>query len=544
MRTIFEPVTVSCSKIAILLIVVTNCYLQDSFAQEYLFPLNRDLNTRIEPYYEQDSVHFHSAMKPFTMAEVRHSIPVDSILAPDVKASHFNSTWVGRKLRREHFLYFDKDDLKLSVDPVFNFQGGRDLIDKKNVYVNTKGILIQGSVKDKFYFYSGFHENQADYADYIDEFISGYSVVPGQGKIKHLVNKTGYDFSMSYGGVGYTLNKHFDFQLLHDKNFVGDGYRSVLLSDNAYNYPFLKINTTFWKIKYTVIYAFMQDMIASYNPDVGFKKKYATFHYLDVNIGKRERLSAGLFEAVIWKHDNSRGYEVSYLNPVLFLRPVENSLDSPDNALLGFNLKYRASNKHIFYGQLMLDEFLLNEVRSGHGWYANKQAFQLGYKGFQFLGIKNLNVQTEFNFVRPFTYQHRSTGQNYAHYNQALAHPYGANFYESVSFVNYRWRNFFVEAKYIYSQIGRDYLNSNVGNNIFMSYETHSSEYHNYVAQGVVNTLNYREIKLSYLLNPKTNFVVEAGVSDRKNESAFDDDHARIVFFGIRTALENYYFDF
>ena len=515
-----------------------------ALAQEYLFPLNRDLNTRIESFYQSDSLHFHSSMKPFTVSELRKIIPLDSIQSPIVRESKFTRTWFGRKLVKEHFYAFDHDDLKLSIDPVFHFQLGRDLVEKNNAYVNTKGLLIQGSVNEKFFFYTGFHENQADYVNYVNEFILSTSVVPGQGKVKILSDGKGFDFSQSYGGVGYTLNTHFDFQLLHDKNFIGDGYRSLLLSDNSYNYPFVKINAEFWKLKYMVIYAVMQDNMAAHDPNVGFQKKYATFRYLDVNIGKREKLSVGLFEAVLWKSDPSRGFDFSYINPILFLRPVENSLDSPDNAVLGFNLKYRVNNKNIFYGQLMLDEFLLAEVRSGNGWWGNKQAFQLGYKSFHLFGIKNLNVQTEYNFVRPYTYQHRGTGQNYAHFNQALAHPMGANFYESVSFVNYRWKNFFMEAKYIFSQSGREYLNSNMGSNIFLSYDTRNAEYGNYLLQGIVTSIHYADFRLSYLVNPNTNFVVEAGVSDRQYKNKLTDTHTQFFYFGIRTALENHYFDF
>ena len=517
--------------------------IQYSSAQEYIFPLNRDLNTRIEKYYEGDSLHFHSSLKPFIIPDLRKILPLDSIQSPIVKDSKFNNTWVGRKLRKEHFIDIDKDDLKLTVDPVFNFQVGRDMVAKDNVFVNTKGLWIQGMVKDKFYFYTGFHENQASYVNYVDVGIKKDSVVPGQGKIK-FIGDSKYDFSQSYGGIGYRLNNHFDFQFATDKIFVGDGYRSLLLSDNAYNYPFLKITASFWKLKYMVVYAVMQDLKASYNLNTGFRKKYATFHYLDVNIGKREKLSAGLFEAVIWNHDPSRGYELNYLNPILFLRPVENSVNSPDNEMLGFNLKYRINNKNILYGQIMLDEFLLHEVLDGSGFWANKQAGQLGYKSFDLFGTKNLNVQAEFNLVRPYTYQHRTSGQNYAHFNQALAHPMGANFYESVTFVNYRWKNFFVEAKYIYSQRGLDYPASNVGSDIFQSYETHPYDYGNYLLQGIVTTTTYKDLRISYLVNPKTNFTVEAGVSDRNSKNSVTDLHTQFFYFGIRTALENYYFDF
>jgi hypothetical protein len=103
-------------------------------------------------------------------------------------------------------------------------------------------------------------------------------------------------------------------------------------------------------------------------------------HYLDVNIGKKNSLTVGIFEAVMWKPAASRGYELHYLNPIIFLRPVENSVGSPDNALLGTNIRWKLNSRNTLYAQLMLDELLLDEVRAGKGWWGNKQAFQLGYK--------------------------------------------------------------------------------------------------------------------------------------------------------------------
>ncbi len=527
-------------KIKILLTLHLSLFIfHFSFSQEYQFPLNRDLNTRIESYYEADSSGFHSAMKPFTMAELRKAAPVDSVFTPQIRETNFNKTWLGRKLFKEHFIDANNDDIHLSIDPVFNFQGGRDVTAKENTYVNTRGILVQADVNQKFFFYTGFRENRAHYVNYVSDFAMSANVAPGQGRVK-VVGTHVYDFSVAYGGIAYKLNRHFDFSLATDKNFIGDGYRSLLLSDNSSNYPFLKINMAFWKFKYTVIYSVMQDSITYADTNAGFRKKIARFSYLDLNIGRKNNLSIGIFEALISK----RSFDFNYANPVLFLRPVEYSVGSPDNELIGANIKYKINTRNILYGQLLLDEFLLSEVRSGKGWWANKQAFQLGGKSFNVMKVKNLNIQTEFNFVRPYTYSHQTSQTNYAQYNQALAHPLGANFYESVSFVNYRWKKFFVEGKYMYSQIGLDYLNLNMGSNIFLSYDTHASDYGNYVAQGIVTTLSYKDLRISYLVNPKTNFVIEAGVSDRNYKNAFVDSHTQFVYFGIRTALENYYFDF
>ncbi len=514
-----------------------------SQAQEYFYPLNRDMDTRIGVFINEDKSGFHTSMKPYINAELKKIAPLDSIWQPILKPSKFYNTWVGRKLRKEHFINVDEDDILLSIDPVFNLQLGRDQKAKRNVYVNSRGLMVKGNVKDKFFFFTQFHENQARYVNYISNSINRYDVAPGQGKVKFLPDES-FDFSQATGGIAYTLNKHFDFLLASDKNFIGDGYRSLLLSDNAYSYPFLRINMTFWKFKYTVLYAVMQDLQTPHDPNVGYDKKYSTTHYLDINIGKKNKLSVGIFETVMFKQAASRGYELSYLNPMLFLRPVENSLDSPDNVLLGLNTRWKINGHNTIYSQIMLDEFLLSEVRAGNGWWGNKQGLQLGYKSSDIFTVKSLNFQTEFNFVRPFTYQHRSNGQNYTHHNQALAHPLGADFIESVTFINYRWKNLFAEIKFQYAKMAQNIGDLNLGNDIFESYETRTFEYKNYMFNGRESKLNSFDFRIAYMVNPKTNFNIEIGTVLRKFNYSIGQDDSQLIYFGIRTSLENYYFDF
>jgi hypothetical protein len=254
----------------------------------------------------------------------------------------------------------------------------------------------------------------------------------------------------------------------------------------------------------------------------------------------------GFFEAVIWKSDSlgTRNFEFDYLNPVIFLRPVEASLDSPDNMMLGSNLRYKISDHTSVYGQLLLDEFKLNEIKAGTGWWGNKQAFQIGLKSFSVAGIKNLDLQGELNFVRPYTYQHRSTLQNYAHYNQALADPQGANFIEGVFLADYRIKRWHAAAKIIAAKIGMDMNGENDGNNIFENYFTYRSEYGNYILQGRKTDFLYYELKAGYLVNPLYNFSVEIGIASRELKNTISDEKSMQFTFGIRTSLMNKYYDF
>ncbi|HRS37789.1 MAG: hypothetical protein ACO1G7_02235 [Bacteroidota bacterium] len=512
-------------------------------AQEYLSPMHRDWAIQTGGFLSVDTTGFYTSVRPYMACELRNIMPYDSLRQYHGRDARWLSTWFGRKLRKEHLFQVRQDVFRLDIDPIVNLRMGREQEQGRNVFTNTRGVMVQGDYKDKFYFYTRFYENQERFVNYIDSLVRRDSVVPGQGKVKFLESET-FDFSQAVGGLGYRLNEHFDFLLATDKNFLGDGYRSLLLSDNAYSYPFFRAQMSFWKFRYAVYYTVLQNMREPHDDNSGYFRKYATIHYLSVNVGRKNRLNLSLFEGVLWKPAAYRGFELHYLNPMLFLRPVENSLDSPDNALLGLNVRWNIHKGHVVYGQLLLDEFLLDEVRAGKGWWGNKQGLQFGYKGFDLFGVPALGFQSEINFVRPFTYQHRTNFQDYTHANQPLAHPLGADFTELLAFANYRWRSFGVEVRFQYAVTGQDTGTSNLGNDIFKSYETRQGEYGNRMYQGLRTNLTAFTGKLTYCINPATGLVLEAGLTQRERSNDDGTQATQLVFFGLRTSLDQHYFDF
>ena len=214
-------------------------------------------------------------------------------------------------------------------------------------------------------------------------------------------------------------------------------------------------------------------MVLDNYDQMGYAKKYMSSHYLSINATKK--LNISLFESVIWRMNHapgSSGFDVNYLNPIAMLRPIEFSVNSPDNVLVGLNAKYKLPFSSYLYGQLLLDEFTLDQIKSNNGYWANKFAYQLGYKIFNAFGIDNLTLQTEYNLARPYTYSHFNTQQNYAHYNQPLAHPLGANFSEFLLLINYKWKKFVFDGKIIFSKYGGDIKGDpfSYGSNVYVSY--------------------------------------------------------------------------
>jgi hypothetical protein len=259
------------------------------------------------------------------------------------------------------------------------------------------------------------------------------------------------------------------------------------------------------------------------------------------------KLSLGFFDAIIWENADStgiRGFDVQYLNPIMLLRPVEESFGSPDNALMGGTAGLQIG-KHInLYGQLVLDEFKLSHVTAGDGWWANKFGYQLGISAIDVANIRNLNLQVEYNQVRPYTYAHSSTVESYGHYNQPLAHPLGANFRETVAIGSYSYLDWTGTFKINLATYGADTNGLDFGKNIFTPYDQRIAEFGNEIGQGNKTHLTIIDLNLAYTLNKNTNMRLEAGVNIRNQEDLFTQRKMAFFYLAFRTGLRNLYYDF
>jgi hypothetical protein len=302
---------------------------------------------------------------------------------------------------------------------------------------------------------------------------------------------------------------------------------------------------------------FSNNGLANYD-QMGYAKKYMSAHYLSVNITKK--LNISLFESVIWRMNHapgSNGFDVNYLNPIAMLRPIEFSVNSPDNVLVGVNGKYKMPLSSYLYGQLILDEFSLNDLKESNSFWANKFGYQLGFKMFNALKVENLTFQTEYNYVRPYTYAHHNPQQNYAHYNQPLAHPLGANFSELLLMANYRWKRWEVDAKIIFAKYGSSIANdaTSYGNDLYEStgifeepngfiYAGRPSDFGIEMYQGNLTTVNLKNFNIAYVVNPKTNLKINLGLTLRDLKSEEAEMQTQFINFGIVSDLFNHYYDF
>ena len=519
----------------------------DANAQHTNLLLGNGYSFKFNPIIYNADSDYHTSFKPIIKSDL--SFDLDSVL--EEKSTTY-SNWYLRKMLSEHLILFKEEDYKVIASPIINLSKGKEIKEGKNTFTNTRGFIIEGDLGEQISFFSSFVENQSVFPDYLDASIRKNNVIPGQGYQRDF-KETGFDYAMSSGYVSYRANKMFAFQFGHGKHFIGDGYRSLLLSDNTFNYPYLRIQTTFWKVQYTNLYTEFQDINYFLNngldnyDQMGYAKKYMSAHYLSINATKK--LNISLFESVIWRMNHapgSTGFDVNYLNPIAILRPIEYSINSPDNMLVGINLKYKLPFSSYLYGQLILDEFTLGQIKYDNGYWANKFGYQLGYKIFNTFSVDNLTLQGEYNLVRPYTYAHSNTYQNYAHYNQPLAHPLGANFSEYLFLVNYKWKKFMIDGKIISTQYGGDIKGDPVsyGNNVYVSYNERPADFGIEMYQGNLTTVNFKIFNIAYILNPKTNLKINLGITLRDFNNDDEELQTQFINFGIMSDLFNNYYDF
>lgn len=348
---------------------------------------------------------------------------------------------------RGYAIAVERPGLKFYANPVLNFEVGTQRGGDLNgvTFQNTRGATIRGEVDDRVWFQTTLYENQVRLKSWEREWSQAYNrAIPGVGFYKNY-NSTilditdGVDFFQATGEVGFKLTKHISAQFGHGNPRIGTGYRSLILDNFADPFLYAQIDTRVWKIHYRNVFTQMKNGRQTSTSNA-LDRKFVASHTLGIQLTKSWEV--GITEMTVFQRTN--GFDAQYLNPIILYRAVEQDNGSTDNALIGLHSNVRIGSQAELYGQILFDEFKFDELTAGNGWWANKQAIQLGGKWFGAFGQDRLDLAGEFNSIRPFTYGHRFGPINYVHYDQPLAHPWGADLREIQVHVGYqiaeKWR--------------------------------------------------------------------------------------------------------
>jgi hypothetical protein len=507
-------------------------------SQQQNLPLNREFGLVNQKVYNDFGSSVHTSFQPINQSFIKNvsdSILTNSerkfylinISKSEKKPSNFFK-WMYRSFAFDNFIFVDTGKFYLTVDPLFNIEMGKDSEDNEVFGKNTRGVIVRANVGEKFSFETSLYENQMTLPRYQSNYANATGVITGQGRWKKFKSNQGYDFASAAANISYTPTDYINFQLGTGKNFVGDGYRSLLLSDASFNYPFWKIITTFGKkdqFQYTKLNASLSSITRREDgstPEALFQRKTMSTHYFSWLATKW--LNIGLFESTLWQTEDANGtkpLQWQQFNPIIGINTATTGFNDLNHTVVGTNLKIKLPFKAILYNQFVYDG-------------GSKYGYQFGMRYF---GINNLSIQAEYNSVAAYTYSSDIRLQSYSNYNEPLAHPLGAGFNEIVGIINYKFKRVFVQLK------GTQANYKFYGNSIFISKNT--------LPPSIVNIPHFNsnisvlsiQAHLGFLINPKNNMSLIVGINKRTEKNGTLNE-TNYIFFGFRTSLRNLYDDF
>lgn len=491
-------------------------------AQDFYLPVNNLSILRMERMGLQRQQNVHFGLKPVS----NYNIESKGIAGVGRDTTKYYY-WYTEKIFSDHLIELRKENFKLNADFIFDFGYGQELIspgDRTDTYVNQRGFALSAQIGERVFLYTDFREIQTRVPFYLNQFADSLSVLPGSPQLK-VFKETGWDYNMANGYVGIRAADWLDLSLGHYEQFVGFGHRSLILSDNSFNYPFASYNIKPGKgklqYKYTIGLLQNQERLPiGEAPESLFKRKYFNLNYLSFKPFKS--LEIGIAELTIWKQfDDSTGTEpfnAQSLIPIPGLNTALNGFDSEEqNSLLGLNIGWHPLKNLSIYGQLVLDDPS-----------TDRYAYQIGGKYRNIFGRIDLGI--EYNHAEPFMYAAQESLQSISHSNQALAHPMGAGFDEYRLELNYYYNRILLSAEVIYAEY------ANRGRDILKPLEA--------INQSSARNLNYQNVRLAYVFNPRTNMQVYMGITNRKEDLQNDSNTNQFWYFGIRTDLNNVYRNF
>ena len=430
---------------------------------------------------------------------------------------------------KPNFLEVDTKNFFLALNPVFQYVQGIESGVNKFLFLNSKGVTARGTIGRKIGFATYITDNQERGPLFFQQQVASFRAVPGVGFYKPF-KTSGVDYFDARGYITFKAAGAIDIQFGYDKNFIGNGYRSL----------FLKLNTRIWKLNYQNLFMELMPQFKK-SGDTLLDRKYAAMHHLSMNVTKW--LNIGVFEGVIFGRKNR--FDFQYLNPIIFYRHIEGTVGSPDNAVAGLDFKANIAHQVQLYGQFLLDEFVLSQIKNNPTSWVNKWGIQLGLKYIDAFGVDNLDIQLETNRVRPFTYTHNDTISNYTHYNQPLAHPLGANFQEFLGIIRFqpapKWH---VYLQGIFYYQGRDSAGKNFGANIFRDYTTRTMNDGFKIGSGNKATVLNTWLQVSYEMRENVFFELTGQYRHYKTINNPVASSTTLITGGVRINMFNRRYDY
>lgn len=446
---------------------------------------------------------------------------------------------------KKHWVNISRPEGNLSISPLVDFTYGRALNDSvsPNLFRNTRGLYVEGELFNKVGFNFIFAENQARFMSYESAYFtsrgelyvlndSTYSiqnaVIPGGGKTKPF-KETAFDYAYSIGSISYQVNPNLRIDLGNNQHFIGSGYRSLLLSDNSFGAPGLKVR---WQISpkwsYQVLARNQRNLYRkpfTNQVEPPYETKLFAATYLTFQ--PAENFSLSLFTSGNQLRGDSLIKHALDWQMLIPLPLMQNDLlfgrSALFNGISGLNADLALKNTRV-YGQVVADKFNSTYLL----------AAQLGAYFFKILKVKDLTAQVEMNIVPDRFYASEDPKLSYSHNNLPLAHPKGNNFAEAIVRLSYEYKRIFVSSRSVYYSSLKD-------QDPATAFSIFSAQVGPEPAKlGIF----IQELEAGYRFNRRYNATISAGWKGRSFHAGGSISSQNMVFIGLKTGIFNQYLDF
>lgn len=500
-------------------------------------------------YSQQNSILLHSFFKDQLYNNSRSNAYNGSGFLP-VMESEYNLSQAIRDSSKQYYefseILFKKHVIEvkgsnyfLSISPILDMIMGKDRIDtnERRLFQNTRGVIVEGDLYKNFSFSTAIYENQGRFSNYETAYYSSLgelypnqstgkyttqnAVIPGGARTKPF-KIDGFDYAYAVGNIIYKPHRSILLSAGNTSHFIGEGYRSLFLSDNSVPAPFIRGTFTLTKkLQFNYLRMRLMNLIrkpVSTTVEAYYETKAFSANYLTFTPTKNIAIS--LFEGIIWSKGDSlvsKNAHPLFYNPIPFVADLALS-EQEINSVIGINFSYLPFRSHRIYGQFGIGNLDFK-----------KAGYQLGYRGYNYFGLKNFMLQVEFNSIAAGMYESLNSRLNYSHYNLPLAHVKGTNFQEFVLRCNYEVKRVYLDIKSVYYSV-KDFsstallpitkIQTNETGNIFL-----------------------QQLELGYRFNKKMNFSIFGNWQYRSSMLSID-QKTSIISIGLRTGFNNHYSDF
>ena len=324
---------------------------------------------------------------------------------------------------REKYLYYYADSsvsLFLEFLGTLEYRAGDgDTYDNADAVLETHGFRARGTIMDRLGYLAQV-SNGTLWGDH--DFALDDPRLRANFKFNE-ENSPYFDFAEAYLRADLSwFNLEFGREYLR----LGTGYSDrLVLTDNAPAMDLLKLDARFGAVRYQFVHGSIL-MEPAWNAGLAaddpllYVNKYAAFHRLEVSLF--DVLNAAFSEGVIY---NRTAPEWAYLNPLIFLKSAEHSLQDRDNTMLALDLEVFPFAGWKLFGGLFVDDVDFSKL--GTGWWGNQFAWQGGAYLADAAGVRDVDLHVEYTRIEPFVYTHRLVGNAYTSGEFGLGHRIGPN---------------------------------------------------------------------------------------------------------------------